>query len=140
MGITSKKRRIAPEQCGDGMPCGLLAEGMVHLAIAAGQNLAVLVGAALVGDGAAGLAGALAGTLALAAAAVGQGLTQAGLGDGLDMLHDGYPSNVKFHYAPFIIQHATAHFKIFAGEKGEIHFVRPPCLGFSVYHIVAFEH
>ena len=29
MGITSKKRRIAPEQCGDGMPCGLLAEGMV---------------------------------------------------------------------------------------------------------------
>ena len=122
------------------MPCGLLAEGMVHLAIAAGQNLAVLVGAALVGDGAAGLAGALAGSLALAAAAVGQGLTQAGLGDGLDMLHDGYPSNVKFHYAPFIIQHATAHFKIFAGEKGEIHSVRPPCLGFSVYHIVAFEH
>ena len=83
---------------------GLLAEGMVDLALAAGQNLAVLVGAALVGDGAAGLAGALAGTLALAAAAVGQGLTQAGLGDGLDMLHDGYPSNAKFHYAPFIIQ------------------------------------
>ena len=117
------------------------AVGAVQLALVASQHgIVLLVGAGLIRHGAAGLAGALAGTLALAAAAVGQGLTQAGLGDGLDMLHDGYPSNVKFHYAPFIIQHATAHFKIFAGEKGEIHSVRPPCLGFSVYHIVAFEH
>ena len=119
--------------------CGLLAEGMVHLAIAAGQDLAVLVGAALVGDGAAGLAGALAGALALAAAAVGQGLTQAGLGDGLDMLHDGYPSNVNF------IMHRSLYsmprrFSRFLWGKKEIHSVRPPCLGFSVYHIVAFEH
>ena len=83
------------------------------------QKLLVGLLARLVGNAAAGLAGALAGALALAAAAVGQGLTQAGLGDGLDMLHDGYPSNVKFHYAPFIIQHATAHFKILSGEKGE---------------------
>lgn len=93
MGITSKKRRIAPEQCGDGMPCGLLAEGMVHLAIAAGQNLAVLVGAALVGDGAAGLAGALAGSLAFAAAAVLGTLAKiAGL-NGVDVLHIANPPN-----------------------------------------------
>ena len=65
MGITSKKRRIAPEQCGDGCHAAYLPKEWFTFAIAAGQNLAVLVGAALVGDGAAGLAGALAGTLAL---------------------------------------------------------------------------
>ena len=104
--------------------CGLLAERVVHLALAAGQNLIVLVGAALIGDSAAGLAGALAGALAFTAATVGQGLTQAGLRDGLDMLHDGYPSNAKFHYATFIIQHAAALFKIFKGQKGVYDFER----------------
>src|SRR5699024_4754694 len=85
----------------------------------AGQNLAVLVGAALVGDGAAGLAGALAGALALAAAAVGQGLTQAGLRDGLDMFHPNIPpiwnfiSN--FHYTA-----CRAAFQDFCGEKGTL--------------------
>ena len=67
--------------------CELLAKGVIHLAIAAGENLIVLVGAALVGDGAAGLASALAGALAFAATTMSQGLTQAGLRNGLDMLH-----------------------------------------------------
>jgi hypothetical protein len=66
----------------------LLAKGMVHLAIAAGEDLVFLIGAALIGNSAAGLAGALAGALALAAATVGQGLTQAGLRNGLNMLHN----------------------------------------------------
>ena len=66
----------------------LLAKGMVHLAIAAGEDLVFLIGAALIGYSAAGLAGALAGALALAAAAMGQRLTQAGLRNGLNMLHN----------------------------------------------------
>jgi len=70
---------------------GLLAEGMVQFAVAAGHNLVVLIGAALVGNGAACFAGALAGALALAAAAMGKGLAQAGLGNGLDMLHTDTP-------------------------------------------------
>ena len=70
--------------------CSLLAEGVVQLAFAAGHDLIVLVGAALVGNGAAGLAGALAGALAFAAAAVGERLIQAGLGNGLNMLHCDY--------------------------------------------------
>ena len=66
----------------------LLAKGVVHLAIAASDDLVFLIGATLVGNGAAGLAGALAGALALAAATMGQGLTQAGLRNGLNMLHN----------------------------------------------------
>ena len=68
----------------------LLAKGMVHLAVAAGEDLVFLIGAALIGHRAAGLAGALAGALAFAAAAVGERLIQAGLGNGLNMLHCDY--------------------------------------------------
>ena len=60
---------------------------MVGLAVLAGQNLIVLISAALIGDGAAGLAGTLAGALALAAAAMGERLTQARFRNGFDMFH-----------------------------------------------------
>ena len=113
--IASKKRRIAPGRCGDGA-MGLLAEGMVDLALTAGYNLIVLVGAALVGDGAAGLAGALAGALALAAAAVGQGLTQAGLRDGLDSLCTVHYTACRGAFQDFCGGKRKA---AFAGEKGK---------------------
>jgi hypothetical protein len=67
--------------------------GVVGFAIATGKRLRIAALAALVGDGAAGFARALAGTLALAAAAVGERLAQAGLGDGLEMLHKQTSTN-----------------------------------------------
>jgi hypothetical protein len=71
---------------------GLFAQGAVQLAIAPGQHLlGLLIGAGLVSHGATGLASALAGALALAAAAVLQRFPQAGAGNDLNVLHQ-YPS------------------------------------------------
>ena len=64
---------------------------MIRFAVTARKNLLIPAGAALVGYGAAGLAGALAGTLTLAASAMGKRLTQARLGNGTDMFHMGIP-------------------------------------------------
>ena len=66
---------------------GSLFGGMIRFAFATRHNLLIAAGAALVGNRAAGFAGALAGTLALTAATVYQGLAQAGLGNRFDMFH-----------------------------------------------------
>lgn len=95
----------------------LFAEGMVHLALTAGHHLVVLVGAALICHGAAGFAGALAGALALAAAAMSQRLAQAGLRNGLDMLHSDIPPMLVW-FTTFIIQQHAGLFKIF-NRKGQ---------------------
>jgi len=67
----------------------------VGFAIAAGKNLLIAALAALVGHGAAGFAGALAGALAFAAAAVGKRLAQAGFGNSFDMFHKKIPPSDK---------------------------------------------
>lgn len=70
----------------------LLAEGTIQLALAASQHGTVfLVGAGLIGYRAACFAGALAGSLAFAAAAMNQGLLQAVALNGCDMLHGNPP-------------------------------------------------
>ena len=61
--------------------------GAVGFAFAARQHLLILAGAALVGYGAAGFAGALAGALAFAASAMSKRLTQARFCNGLKMFH-----------------------------------------------------
>jgi hypothetical protein len=67
----------------------LLSGCTVGFPVTSGQNLLFAAGAALVANGATGFAGALAGTLAFSATAIGKRLAQAGFGNGFDMLHKG---------------------------------------------------
>jgi hypothetical protein len=60
---------------------------VVRFTFTARKRLLILVCATLIGYGAAGFAGALTRTLALAATAVGKRLAQTRFGNGLDMFH-----------------------------------------------------
>ena len=94
----------------------------VELALVAREHVAVfLVGAGLIGDGAAGLASGLAGCLAFAAATVGQRVLQAGL---LDEIGRPWQSRIvreieRCEQTVALIGHFAQELAIAAGDRNE---------------------